>query len=376
MSKQLETIRAEWVRSGNVTRGLVAVAALVVIIAGLRMARPVVVLLLVAAFVALACLPAFNRLRRWRVPTVLAVLAVVLGLLLVVTGVGVFVASSLTDFVQTLPVYEARLERLTAEALDWLAARGVDVPDRTALLDTINPGTALGLAATLLNGLGEILTNGVLILITVVFILLETSSFRWKLRQAVGMPDATFPQVRAFMDGMKQYFVIKTLLSLLTGTLVAVWLSILGVDFPLLWGLLAFLLNYIPNIGSILAAIPATLLAIVQLGFGQALLVALGYLAINMVIGNFIEPRWLGHGMGLSPLVAFFSLIFWGWVLGPVGLLLSVPLTMTLKLALDSSPETRWLAVLLGPETPPEEPPTPQSPALEQVPAEEARVVA
>ncbi|MDX1440115.1 MAG: AI-2E family transporter, partial [Rubricoccaceae bacterium] len=161
---------------------------------------------------------------------------------------------------------------------------------------------------------------------------------------------ATFPQIRQFTEGMKQYLVIKTMVSLLTGTIVALWLTIVGVDFPLLWGLLAFLLNYIPNIGSILAAIPVVLLALVQLGLGSAVLVAVGFLVINMVIGNVIEPRWTGHGVGLSPLVVFFSLVFWGWVLGPIGLILSVPLTVTLKIALESSPETQWLAVLLGPE--------------------------
>ena len=187
-------------------------------------------------------------------------------------------------------------------------------------------------------------------MLAVVFILLEVGSFRYKARRALGMPEATFPQLAAFMHAMKRYIVIKTEVSLITGVLVAVWLAILGVDFPLLWGLIAFLLNYIPNIGSIIAAIPGTLLALVQLGLWPAFLVALGYLAINMVMGNFLEPRWMGHGVGLSPLVVFLCLIGWGWVLGPVGLLLSVPLTMTVKIAAESSPETRWLAILLGPE--------------------------
>jgi predicted PurR-regulated permease PerM len=247
--------------------------------------------------------------------------------------------------------------------LDWFQRRGFNVPNRDGLLDAVDPGAALGFAAVLLNEVGALLTNGVLILLTVVFILLEVGSFRYKLRRAIGAPRATFPPVAAFMDGMKRYFVIKTEVSLITGTLVAVWLAVLGVDFPLLWGLIAFLFNYVPNIGSIIAAIPATLLALVQLGLWPAFLVAAGYLAINMVMGNFLEPRWMGHGVGLSPLVVFFSLIAWGWVLGPVGLLLSVPLTMTVKIAAESFPETRWLAVLLGPE---DVPPGEDAPELEE----------
>lgn len=337
-------------RRGEVMRGLVAAAALVVIIAGLRTARPVVVPMLVSMFVAFACLPAVNRLRRMRVPKVLAVTIVVVGLVAIVSGVAAFVGSSLTNFVQTLPIYQARLEAQVIEAMDWFAARGFEVPDRSQLQDTVDPGAALGLVATLLNGVGDTLTNGLLILITVIFILMEASSFRVKLQSAFHAEGSTFPQIAKVTTGLKQYLVIKTMVSLLTGTIVAVWLAILGVDFPLLWGLLAFLLNFIPNIGSILAAVPVTLLALVQIGMGTALLVALGFFVINMVIGNVIEPRWTGHGVGLSPLVVFFCLIFWGWVLGPIGLILSVPLTVTLKIALESSPETEWLAVLLGPE--------------------------
>ena len=138
------------------------------------------------------------------------------------------------------------------------------------------------------------------------------------------------------------------MISLATGVLVAAWLRIVGVDYALLWGLLAFLLNYIPSIGSFIAAVPAVMLAFLQLGPGDGIVTAIGYLVINTVIGNFIEPRVMGEGMGLSTLVVFLSLIFWGWVLGPVGMLLSVPLTMIMKIALEASDETRWIAVLLG----------------------------
>jgi predicted PurR-regulated permease PerM len=143
---------------------------------------------------------------------------------------------------------------------------------------------------------------------------------------------------------------IKSVTSLMTALVVWAWLSILGVDFASLWALMAFLLNFVPTIGSILAAVPAVLLALVQIDLQTALMVALGYVAVNMVIGNIVEPRVMGRGLGLSTLVVFVSLVFWGWVLGSVGMFLSVPLTMTLKIALDANPETRPIAVLLGPE--------------------------
>jgi predicted PurR-regulated permease PerM len=130
------------------------------------------------------------------------------------------------------------------------------------------------------------------------------------------------------------------------------WLltSIIGLDFALLWGMLAFLLNYVPTIGSIIAAVPAVLLALVQLGVGDATVTLIGFAVINVVFGTIIEPRWMGYGVGISPLIVFTGLIFWGWVFGPVGMLLSVPLTMTLKLALEGDSRTRWVAILLGSE--------------------------
>ena len=133
---------------------------------------------------------------------------------------------------------------------------------------------------------------------------------------------------------------------------------VLGVDFPVLWAMLAFLLNYVPNIGSFIAAVPAVLLASVQLGLTEALVLSAGYFAVNTLIGSGIEPRFLGRGLGLSTLVVWLSLVFWGWALGPVGMLLSVPLTVTLRIALENKPETHWIAVLLGPRDDVPEPPT------------------
>ena len=132
-------------------------------------------------------------------------------------------------------------------------------------------------------------------------------------------------------------------------------LMVIGVDYPVMWGMVAFALNFVPNVGSIIAAVPPVLLAVVQLGAASGLAVAACYLAINIVMGNVIEPRYMGKGLGLSTLVVFLSLLFWGWVLGPIGMLLSVVLTMKLKIMLDSNEDTRWLAVLLGPNPTEEE---------------------
>ncbi|MGL4899754.1 MAG: AI-2E family transporter, partial [Shewanella sp.] len=155
-------------------------------------------------------------------------------------------------------------------------------------------------------------------------------------------------QIDRFLQSVNQYMVIKTLVSLATGVIVGVGLALIGVNYALLWAVIAFLFNYIPNIGSIIAAIPAVMLAFIQLGPAAAGGTAMLYIAANMVMGNFVEPKFMGRGLGLSTLVVFLSLIFWGWLLGSVGMLLSVPLTMVVKIALESSQSGSWLAILLS----------------------------
>jgi predicted PurR-regulated permease PerM len=144
------------------------------------------------------------------------------------------------------------------------------------------------------------------------------------------------------------YLAIKAGISVITGLLIFIWLKIIGVDYAVLWGLLAFLLNFVPTVGSFIAAIPAVLLALVQLGVGHAGLTLAGFAVVNFLMGSAIEPRWMGSGLNLSPLVVFASLVLWGWVLGPVGMLLSIPLTIMIKIALENQPETHWVSVMLG----------------------------
>jgi predicted PurR-regulated permease PerM len=218
------------------------------------------------------------------------------------------------------------------------------------LLEYLNPGPVMGLVVGLLSEMGSALSTIILILLTVTFILLEESSFPVKLRSVLGDPQRAFPQFTKFVNDIKRYMVIKTIINLIAGITIGFWLFILGVDFPVLWGFLAFLLHYVPNIGSIVAAIPAVLLALIQLGPGPAALVAAGYLVIGFILGNVVEPRIMGRRLGLSTLVVFLSLIFWGSLLGPIGLVLCIPFTMTLKFAFENTKSMRWIAILLDSE--------------------------
>jgi AI-2 transport protein TqsA len=330
------------------TRTLLLIAALVVIAAGIKAAQTLVVPFLLAVFIAtIAATPVF-WLERHRVPAWLAIPLVMVGMVAALLAVGALAAQSASEFLERLPFYQERLTGLVEAIFERLEPMGIHLTDEL-LTEYLNPGTALAMAGNALRGLGGVLSDGLLILLTVIFILAEASSFPEKLRAVLSHPDRDMPHFASFAINVNRYIAIKTTVSVATGVLVGAALALLGVDFPVLWGLLAFLLNYIPNIGSIIAAVPAVLLALVQLGPGTAVLTAGVYLAVNLIMGNGVEPRFMGRGLGLSTLVVFLSLVFWGWLLGPVGMLLSVPLTMTAKIALAANPSTAWLALLLGP---------------------------
>jgi predicted PurR-regulated permease PerM len=187
----------------------------------------------------------------------------------------------------------------------------------------------------------------VLVILTLVFMLLEAVGLPIKMLVAFGSKEGDPNRFAGVTTEVQQYLLIKTGMSLATGVVIAIWLSILGLDFAIVWGLLAFLLNYIPTLGSIIASVPAILLALVQLGPTRALAVAIGFLLVNLVFGNIVEPHLMGRRLGLSTLVVFLSLVFWGWVLGPMGMLLSVPLTMIVKILLENSSDLKWVAVML-----------------------------
>ncbi len=337
------------VKDTKAFNALITAAAFVIIIAGMRAAEGIIVQFLISAFIAIICAPPLFWMQRKGVSTITAIIVIVFGIVIAGFLITTVVGTSLNDFSRDLPSYQARLQVKTAELLEWMEQQGVDI-NKEGLLAVINPGSAMSLVGGLLAKVGSMLTNAFLILITVIFILFEAAGFSIKLRVALNNPDSSLGGFETFFKNINRYMALKTLTSIATGVAVGLLLTFLGVDYPLLWGLLAFMLNYVPSIGSIIAAVPAVLLALVQLGPGSAIFTGIGFLVINTTIGSIIEPKVMGRGLGISTMVVFLSLVFWGWVLGPIGMLLSVPLTMTVKIALDSSDNTRWLAVLLGSE--------------------------
>ncbi len=329
---------------------MISIAAVIVIVYGLQAAKVLLVPFLLAVFLALIAIRPMLWLQKHRIPSAIAALFIVIMMMLILGAVGAILGSSIAEFTDALPSYQARLDVIVQHMLVFIAGLIGEDKSFTDLGALIDPGWAMGLAASILNGLQDVLTNVFLILFTMVFILLEASSMGTKVQAAFGRAAETLEGPRQFLHNLGRYLGIKTIVSLATGLAAGLLTWWIGLDFPLLWGMLAFLFNYVPNIGSIIAAVPTVLMALVQLGPAEASATAVGYLAINMLFGNVIEPRMMGYGVGISPLIVFTGLVLWGWIFGPVGMLLSVPLTMTLKMALESDERSRWIAILIGSE--------------------------
>lgn len=326
---------------------LLGMAAFVVVVAGMKAAAGLLVPFLLAIFLAIISTPALIWLQHIGIRPVFAIIIITWILLTAGIFVGAILAQSLPAFAKSLPEYSSKLQENIDVFCAWLQSKGIHVENRH-ILQYFKPDSAMKIFGDLLSQLGNLMKKGFLIFLTLVFILLEASIFEVKLRSALRNPDQSLQRLAKITNDVKMYLAVKTAISLVTGILATILLMIVGLDYAVFWGLLAFILNFVPNIGSILAAIPPILLALIQLTPGSTIIVAIGYLVINVSLGNFLEPRLVGQRLGLSTLVVFMSLVFWGWVLGPVGMLLSVPLTMTTKIVLQSNEDTRWIAIMLG----------------------------
>jgi AI-2 transport protein TqsA len=326
---------------------LVLFAAFVIMVAGIKASAILVVPFLLAAFLAIICVPPLFFMKKKGIPSGIGILIILMGVIAAQIILVTLVSSSIADFQNNLPFYQERLRTLTVDSLKMLSTYGIEVETRK-IAELLNPSRILKLAGNTLNGLGGVLTNTFFVFLTFIFILSEASGIPDKFRVISGNKHSDMEKYTQIISGVNRYLMIKTLTSIATGLIITIWLAVQGVDFPVMWGVFAFLFNYIPNIGSIIAAVPAVLLALIQLGAIGAGITAVGFLFVNTLIGSVIEPKVMGEGTGLSTLVVFLSLAFWGWVLGPVGMLLSVPLTMAVKIALSGKESTRWISVLLG----------------------------
>ena len=328
---------------------LVVFASLVVVMAGIKSASAIMVPFFLSIFIAIACGPIIHWTSRFGVPKWLSISFVIL--LIVVFGflLAGLVGQSMAEFRENLPQYRSKLD----SEFEWVVGKLADFNihiNSELIANHLDPATAMSVATNFISGMGGVLSNLFLILLTVIFMLFEADSIPRRLHIALADPDMKLQHIDKFIRSVNSYLAIKTVVSLGTGIIIGTWLYVMGIDHFMLWAVLAFMLNFIPNIGSIIAAVPAVLIAFVQYGIASAGFVALGFLLVNTIMGNMVEPRLMGKGMGLSTLVVFLSLRFWGWLFGTVVMFFSVPLTMAVKIALESREESRWLAVLLSSE--------------------------
>ncbi len=321
--------------------------ALVVIFTGISYAQSIVNPLLMALFTVIILVQPIRWLVKKKIPQWIAVLIAILGLLIIYLAFFELLVTSWSLFVENSPKYEENLEKFTQSTLGILSQMGIDISSigGSGVLD---PSKIMSYTALVVNKFGQIMSREFTFLLLTIFLLTELKSIALKTKALGKGTTVSEDYLRSMGDSIRHYLSIKTVTSLLTGALIAIGLALIGVDYPILWGLVAFLLNYIPNIGSVIAAIPAVAFALIQMGYDGAFWTAVLFIAVNIVIGNAVEPKMMGKGMGLSTFVVFFALIFWGFILGPIGMFLSVPLTMIIKLMAARSPNTKWIAILLG----------------------------
>lgn len=333
--------------SGPRGSNLFRLAAIVIILAGIKFASSVLVPFLLGTLIAIAAQPLSRILKGRGVSTAIANLVTILIALTVVAGGTVLLVYAASELGEALPALQASFLQARDGVIAWLNEQGLE--RMATVVHEMNFSQRLPQTfASGVLGAANLATRFFLILVITIFVLLEANSFEHKLRRAFGGLTARQLDVSSAVHEVQRYLVLKSIICIGTGALVGVMVAAFGLRSPLFWGILAFILNYIPFIGSLVAGAPAVMLAWVQLGTVEALFMALGYLVINFAFGNIMEPRLMGRSLGMSPLVVLLSVFLWGWLLGPVGALLSVPLTQMIKIGCSHTPHWEWLAVLMG----------------------------
>lgn len=335
------------IKSG--TPVLLGMAAFVILMAGIIYAKSVINPLLMAFFVSSIFVQPIVWLKRKKVPHGIAIFLMLIVIVAFYVGIFEMVLASLSLFIQDAPILEENLKEIASASKRFIDNQGMG----SGFMEgshAIAPSKLLQTTTSIVAHLKEVLSSEVTFIFLTVFLLAEIESVFLKVKFLSLNSNLSPARMNSIGSSIRNYMSIKTLTSLATGILVGVSLSLVGLDYPILWGLLAFLLNYIPTIGSIMAAIPAVIISYIQLGMPQTYWTIGIFVVVNVVIGSVLEPRIMGKGLGLSTFVVFFSLIFWGMILGPVGMFLSIPITMVIKIIMENFPETKWVAIILGPK--------------------------
>jgi predicted PurR-regulated permease PerM len=330
-------------------RVLIAIAAAGIALAFMQTAAGLINSLFLAWIIVLVASPLLHWLVRKKVPIWLSFLLTLVSILAVGLIFILIILFALSRFSEAVPAYVSEFEHITASIQDMLATLGVNESDSRSIVSFLDPQQLFDLIIDFLTGLLGTVGDIVLIALLTVFLLLDAFNAPAKLVAEIKAGNAYLQRYFDTSKSLRVYIYITTIVGLTTGLLDIVWFSLLGVDFAVVWGILAFLMSYIPTLGFWLAAIPPTLLALLESGPTTAVLVFAGVVLINGFAENVVKPKYMGEGLNLSPFMVVFSVIFWAAVLGPLGAILGVPMTLLFKqVVLEADDQNRWIARLMS----------------------------
>src|SRR5215211_4898609 len=343
-----ETI-ATALRQPSILRVMLGLAATVVVLVGMRLAAPILNPLLFS--------PIYAWLTRHRIPTPLALVIMLVGLTVLFLGIFLIMGISIARFSGEIASYAGKLNVQVGNVQDLVKSLGLSNVD---IRDAVKPSALAGAIGSVLSGVADFLSNLFLILILVLFFLAEGPAMMNRLHASAGRDRPQVQHLTVFGRNVVRQLGLRAIVNLVTGAGVVVLMFVLGVDYPLMWGILTFFLSFIPWIGLPLAVAPAVVLALAEHGIERALMVIAGVIVINVLAENALSPMLMGRGLSLSPTVLFIGFIFWAWLLGGPGAFLAAPLTIFVVLMLETFPETRWLAAVMGMSPPDSDPPVPE----------------
>jgi AI-2 transport protein TqsA len=348
-------------RQPSFLRVVLLLAALVVVFVGMRLAAPILNPIFFAVVLALLFSPIYAWLRRRGVPTPLALVIMLVGLTVLFLGIGGILGVSIARFSGEIGSYTGKLNGQLDNIQSLTKSLGISKAD---LHKALSPSALTGAIGAILSGVADFLSNLFLILIIVLFLLAEGPAMMNRLRASTATDHPQVGRLAVFGQSVIRQLGLRAIVNLFTAAGVMILLLVLRVDFPLMWGVLAFFLSFIPWIGLPLAVAPAVVLALAEHGLTSALLVIAGVIVINILAENALSPMLMGRGLSISPTVLFLGFIFWAWLLGGPGAFLAAPLTIFLILMLGTFPETQWLANVMGMGGPDPEAPDPEEPAV------------
>ena len=332
----------------SITSLLIGIASLVLIVAGLKAVSGLLSPILLSLFIVLVTYPIMTWLERRNFPHWLAYTIVLFLVLSIGAFFVLFFTISLEQLSSVLPDYVDRTEAQLNDLWQWLNDRGVESNDIQSL-QWFQPERIIQIVLSLISSLLSIFSNIGLTLLIFIYMLASAPTFARQLRQGLKDNTSLLVQFQDFAHSTTSYLAIRSWLGALTAICQIILMWIMGVQFAVLWGVLSFLFNFVPNIGFYIALIPPVLLTLLNKGLWQAVILGVAYALINNFFDVVVAPRFLAKGLDLSVLVTFLAVIIWTWILGPIGAFMALPLTvMVKKLLLEPFPQTQLVALLLG----------------------------